>query len=64
MAAAALAAAPAAGAADTPSATTVATVAAVPAVTAADRVLGRADAPVTVIAVSYTHLTLPTILLV
>ena len=49
MAAAALAAAPAAGAADTPSATTVATVAAVPAVTAADRVLGRADAPVTVI---------------
>ena len=44
-----LAVAPAALAADTPSATAIATVAAVPAVTAADRILGRADAPVTVI---------------
>ncbi|PQZ83097.1 thioredoxin [Brevundimonas sp. MYb46] len=50
MALAALAIAPAAFATDTPSAaTTAAAVAAVPAVTAADRVLGRADAPVTVI---------------
>lgn len=50
MTAAVLAVAPVAFAADTPSATvTVSTVAAVPAVTAADRVLGRADAPVTVI---------------
>ena len=40
-----LAVAPAALAADTPSATAIATVAAVPAVTAADRILGRADAP-------------------
>lgn len=47
VAAALMTVAPAAFAADTPSAT--ATVAAVPAVTAADRVLGRADAPVTVI---------------
>jgi len=44
-----MAVAPAAFAADTPSATAIATVAAVPAVTAADRVLGRPDAPVTVI---------------
>ena len=45
-----LAVASAALAADTPSAkATTATLAAVPAVTAADRVLGRADAPVTVI---------------
>lgn len=44
-----MAVAPAAVAADTPSATAIATVAAVPAVTAADRVLGRPDAPVTVI---------------
>lgn len=45
-----LAVAPAAFAADTPSTTaTTPTAAAVPAVTAADRVLGRADAPVTVI---------------
>lgn len=50
VAAAILAVAPAALAADTPSAkATTATLAAVPAVTAADRVLGRADAPVTVI---------------
>ena len=50
MTATVMAVAPAAVAADTPSATaTTATVAAVPAVTAADRVLGRADAPVTVI---------------
>ncbi|MGH7019563.1 MAG: thioredoxin domain-containing protein [Brevundimonas sp.] len=48
--AAVLAVAPAAFAADTPSATAAAaTVAAVPPVTASDRVLGRADAPVTVI---------------
>ncbi|MNU51942.1 Disulfide bond formation protein D precursor [compost metagenome] len=45
-----LAVAPAAFAADTPSTTaTASTAAAVPAVTPADRVLGRADAPVTVI---------------
>ena len=41
--------APAAFAADVPSATITPTVAAVPAVTAADRVVGRTDAPVTVI---------------
>lgn len=49
LAAVALAGAHVAVAADTPSGTAAATVAAVPAVTAADRVLGRADAPVTVI---------------
>jgi len=50
MSGAVLAAAPAAFAADTPSAmATTSTVAAVPVVTAADRVLGSADAPVTVI---------------
>lgn len=49
LTAAMLSFAPAAFAADTPSATAAPTVAAVPAVTAADRVLGRADAPVTVI---------------
>jgi len=48
MTAALLAVAPAAFASDTPSAPAAST-AAVPAVTAADRVLGRADAPVTVI---------------
>ncbi|MGH7028545.1 DsbA family protein [Brevundimonas sp.] len=49
LAAALMTAAPVGFAADAPSATRAATVAAVPAVTAADRVLGRADAPVTVI---------------
>ena len=49
LTAAMLSFAPAAFAADTPSATAAPTVAAVPAVTATDRVLGRADAPVTVI---------------
>ena len=49
MTAALLAVAPAAFASDTPSAPAASTAAAVPAVTAADRVLGRPDAPVTVI---------------
>lgn len=49
LAAALMTVAPATFAADTQSATAAPTVAAVPAVTTADRVLGRADAPVTVI---------------